>query len=75
MKDRIAKQRLNVILIVDCSTSMRGERIAQVNGALKDIKRKLVDPKRRKGDIDFFILELIDQIIHQLRKPWIVAGT
>ena len=34
MNDRIAKQKLNVILMVDCSTSMRGERIEQVNNAL-----------------------------------------
>lgn len=26
--DKIAKQRLNVIMLVDCSSSMRGERIA-----------------------------------------------
>ena len=55
MKDRIAKQRLNVILIVDCSTSMRGERIAQVNGALKDIKRKLVDMQYENSNVDFYL--------------------
>ena len=41
--DKIAKQRLNLIVLVDCSKSMQGERIKQVNSALRDIKTHLVD--------------------------------
>ena len=55
MRDRIAKQRLNVMLVVDCSTSMRGERIAQVNGALRDIKRKLVEMQDENSNVDFYV--------------------
>ena len=55
MNDRIAKQRLNVILLVDCSTSMRGERISQVNNALYDIKRHLVDMQNENANVDFYI--------------------
>ena len=31
MKDRIAKERLNIILLVDASKSMSGKRIEQVD--------------------------------------------
>lgn len=55
MTDRIAKQRLNVILIVDCSTSMRGERIAQVNRALGDIKRHLTEMQYENANVDFYV--------------------
>lgn len=55
MNDTIAKQRLNVIIMVDCSTSMRGERIAQVNGALRDIKRHLTDMQYENANVDFYI--------------------
>lgn len=55
MNDRIAKQRLNVILLVDCSTSMRGERISQVNNALYDIKRHLVAMQDENSNVDFYI--------------------
>lgn len=55
MNDTIAKQRLNVIIMVDCSTSMRGERIAQVNGALRDIKRHLSDMQYENANVDFYI--------------------
>ena len=55
MVDRIAKQRLNVILLVDCSTSMRGERIAQVNGALHDIKDHLVSMQKENSNVDFYL--------------------
>lgn len=53
--DRIAKQRLNVILVVDCSTSMRGERIAQVNAAIHDIKRYLSKLQEDNSNVDFYI--------------------
>ena len=55
MTDRIAKQRLNVILIVDCSTSMRGERITQVNRALGDIKHHLTEMQYENTNVDFYV--------------------
>lgn len=55
MTDRIAKQRLNVILLVDCSTSMRGERIAQVNSALGDIKKHLTEMQYENANVDFYV--------------------
>ena len=55
MVDRIAKQRLNVIVLVDCSTSMRGERIGQVNRALTDIKRHLTDMQDENANVDFYL--------------------
>lgn len=53
--DRIAKRPLNVIMLVDCSTSMRGERIAQVNSALRDIKQGLIEMQAENSNVDFFI--------------------
>lgn len=55
MEDRIAKQRLNVIMLVDCSTSMRGERIAQVNHALRDMQAKLSAMQDENANTDFYI--------------------
>lgn len=55
MSDAIAKQRLNVILMVDCSTSMRGGRIAQVNRALGDIKNHLTEMQYENANVDFYI--------------------
>lgn len=55
MTDRIAKQRLNVILLVDCSTSMRGERMSQVNNALYDIKRHLTNMQDENANVDFYL--------------------
>ncbi len=55
MNDRIAKQRLNVMIIVDCSKSMQGERIAQVNGALRDIKRQLAEMQDENSNVDFYL--------------------
>lgn len=55
MPDRIAKQRLNVILLVDCSTSMRGERIAQVNRAIGDIRKHLADMQYENANVDFYL--------------------
>lgn len=55
MEDRIAKQRLNVILLVDCSTSMRGERISQVNNALRDMQAKLTEMQSENANTDFYI--------------------
>ena len=53
--DKIAKQRLNVVILVDCSKSMQGERIAQVNSALRDIKTHLVDMQNENANVDFHI--------------------
>lgn len=53
--DKIAKQRLNVIIVVDCSTSMRGERISQVNNAIRDVKNHLVEMQSENTNVDFYI--------------------
>ena len=53
--DKIAKQRLNIVILVDCSKSMQGERIAQVNSALRDIKTHLVDMQNENANVDFHI--------------------
>ena len=53
--DKIAKQRLNLIVLVDCSKSMQGERIKQVNSALRDIKTHLVDMQNENANVDFHI--------------------
>ncbi len=55
MEDRIAKQKLNVIILVDCSKSMQGERIAQVNNALRDIKMHLVNLQDENANVDFYL--------------------
>lgn len=53
MTDRIAKQKLNVIMIVDTSTSMRGERIGQVNRAIRDIQKYLTELSGESSNVDF----------------------
>lgn len=53
--DRIAKQKLNVVILVDSSKSMQGERIRQVNSALRDIKTQLVDMQNENANVDFHI--------------------
>ena len=55
MEDRIAKQRLNVFLLVDCSTSMRGERIRQVNTALREIRDNLTEMQSENANVDFYV--------------------
>ena len=55
MEDKIAKQKLNVIVLVDCSKSMQGERIAQVNNALRDIKAHLIDMQGENANVDFYV--------------------
>ena len=55
MEDRIAKQKLNVIVLVDCSKSMQGERIRQVNNALRDIKTHLIDMQGENANVDFYM--------------------
>ena len=53
--DRIAKQQLNVIIIVDTSKSMQGERISQVNMALRDIKQHLSEMQNENANVCFCI--------------------
>lgn len=55
MEDRIAKERLNVILLVDASKSMQGKRIKQVDDAIYDIKNYLIDLQDENTNVDFFI--------------------
>ena len=53
--DRIAKQQLNVIILVDTSKSMQGERISQVNKALRDIRDHLVEMQDENTNVSFAI--------------------
>lgn len=53
--DRIAKQRLNVVILVDCSKSMQGKRIAQVNAALRDIRKHLLEMQNENSNVNFHI--------------------
>lgn len=53
--DRIAKHRLNIILLIDCSKSMQGERIAQVNQSLAEIKPYLEKLEMENENADFYI--------------------
>ncbi len=55
MNDRIAKQKLNVVLLIDTSTSMRGRRIDEVNSALRDIKKYLTELQLGNSNVDFYI--------------------
>ena len=53
--DRIAKQQLNVIVLVDTSKSMQGQRISQVNKALHDIRDHLVEMQDENTNVSFAI--------------------
>ena len=53
--DRIAKQQLNVIILVDTSKSMQGKRISQVNKALRDIRKHLVEMQDDNSNVNFAI--------------------
>ena len=55
MEDRIAKERLNVILLIDASKSMQGKRIKQVDDAIYDIKNYLIDLQDENTNVDFFM--------------------
>jgi len=55
MIDRIAKQKLNIMMIVDTSTSMRGERIGQVNRAIRDIRQYLTSLESENSNVDFYL--------------------
>lgn len=51
----IAKQRLNIILLVDASSSMRGTRISQVNESILEIKDYLSKMEEENTNVDFYI--------------------
>ena len=53
--DGIAKQKLHVMMIVDTSRSMQGERIDQVNTAIADIHKYLVDLQGENTNVDFYM--------------------
>lgn len=55
MLDRIAKERLHIILLIDASKSMQGKRIAQVNKAIEDIRRYLIELQAENTNVDFFL--------------------
>ena len=55
MVDCIAKQKLNIILLIDTSGSMRGNRIQQVNQAVRDIKDYLIDLQKENTNVDFYL--------------------
>lgn len=55
MIDRIAKERLNIILIVDASKSMQGKRIKQVDQAIYDIKGYLKELQSENTNVDFYL--------------------
>lgn len=55
MEDRIAKEQLNVILLVDASKSMGGDRIAAVNAAIHDVKNYLIDLQGENTNVDFYM--------------------
>ena len=53
--DKIAKQKFNIILVVDVSKSMQGSRIEQVNAAIKDIVDYLNDLQVENTNVDFYL--------------------
>lgn len=55
INDRISKQRLNIILLVDASTSMQGTRIDQVNRAIIDVRDYLRELQAENINVDFYI--------------------
>ena len=55
MVDRIAKEKLNIILLIDASRSMSGRRISQVDRAIADIQAYLKDFQNENTNVDFFL--------------------
>ena len=53
--DGIAKQKLHVMMIVDTSRSMQGQRIDQVNSAISDIHKYLIDLQGENSNVDFYV--------------------
>ena len=54
-EERIAKQRLNIFLLVDASKSMQGTRIRQVDQAIADIKAYLSNLQVENSNADFYL--------------------
>ena len=54
-RDRMAKQKFNIILLVDTSRSMQGKRIEQVNQAISDISLYLKDMQQENSNVDFYV--------------------
>ena len=54
-KDRMAKQKFNILLLVDTSRSMQGKRIERVNQAIHDISGYLKDMQTENTNVDFYI--------------------
>lgn len=55
MIDRISKQKLNIILLIDASKSMQGKRIKQVDEAINDIKNYLKELQVENSNVDFYL--------------------
>ena len=53
--DGIAKQKLHVMLLIDTSRSMAGKRIGQVNTAIADIHKYLLDLQCENSNVDFYM--------------------
>lgn len=53
--DRISKEKLNIILLIDASKSMQGKRIKQVDQAIQDIKSYLIDLQNENTNVDFYL--------------------
>ena len=53
--DGIAKQKMHVMMLVDTSRSMRGERIRQVNEAIADIHKYLLNLQSENANVDFYM--------------------
>ena len=54
-RDRMTKQKFNIILLVDTSRSMQGSRIEQVNKAISDISIYLKEMQKENSNVDFYI--------------------
>ena len=70
-KDRMAKQKFNILLLVDTSRSMQGKRIEQVNQAIHDISGYLKDMQIENTNVDFYISILTfgtDAVWHDNQK-------
>ena len=55
MIDKIAKEKLNIILLIDASKSMQGPRIEQVNQAVRDIQQYLIELQDENTNVDFYL--------------------
>ena len=70
-KDRMAKQKFNILLLVDTSRSMQGKRIEQVNQAIHDISGYLKDMQTENTNVDFYVSILTfgtDAVWHDNQK-------